>query len=136
MPDHNLGTLSAVVAALLDAAVSPTGRSVVGAHDEQYELGDGGDDGLIVLDLRGGDARLLPTSQRTPVFCGYTRVDFEPSVVTDLATGAITPAEAVEEGRILLRSRLYGGGQFLRLLRVAQLGGHFGGHDRSVLPVI
>ncbi|HEY4211658.1 MAG TPA: hypothetical protein VGM84_09280 [Steroidobacteraceae bacterium] len=118
IPEH--GELASVVAALCAASATEDGRRTVAAHDEQYELGVGGDDGLLILEMRQGQMIVLPVSERAPEFCRYTRVDFLGTAISDIASQSLTPTEAVEEGRILLRSRLYGGGQFLRLLRLSQ----------------
>jgi hypothetical protein len=110
---------------LLQAAESRAGAGVVAAHDEDYELFLRGDDTSLVLSMRGG--RIYIVAVATPGFCSYTRATLDAGVLPEIAAGILTPTEAVEEGRILLQSRLYGGGQLLRLMRIAQLEGAFEG---------
>jgi hypothetical protein len=114
-----------LVDVLLEAAESRAGGVTVAAHDEDYELFLRGNDSSLVLSMRGGTARIV--SAANPGFCSYTRATIDADVVPEIAAGRLTPTEAVEEGRILLQSRLYGGGQLLRLMRIAQLEGAFGG---------
>jgi hypothetical protein len=123
-PSVTSGGLATIVGALTRAAGTEDGKPVVAAHDEDYEVTVLGE-AAVVVRMRGGDLELVDVSEGEPGFCSYTRVDFDPAAVRALAENAVTPTEATDSGAILMRSRLYGGGQFCQLLRIAQKQGLF-----------
>jgi hypothetical protein len=112
-------TLGQLIGAMAEAATTERGRQIVAGHDEDYELSVHGAPGVL-LRMRGGALTVTDVSEGKPAFCAYTRVEFEPQTVAAIAAGTMTPAEAADSGGMLMRSRLYGGGQFMSLLRLAQ----------------
>jgi hypothetical protein len=112
-------TLGPLLSAMSAAAGTARGREIVGGHDEDYEVSVQGEPGILIR-MRGGDLSVHDVSEGEPAFCTYTRVEFEPQTISAIAAGATTPAEAANSGGMLMRSRLYGGGQFMTLLRLAQ----------------
>jgi hypothetical protein len=111
--------IAPVVAALQAAAATERGRDIVSGHDEDYEICVHGRPAVIVR-MRDGELSVVNVSEGKPAFCAYTRVEFDPGAVQAITAGTMTPAEAADNGGMLMRSRLYGGGQFMGLLRVAQ----------------
>jgi hypothetical protein len=112
-------TLGPLIEAMSAAAKTDRGGQIVAGHDEDYEVSVHGETGVIVR-MAGGALSVVDVSEGQPAFCAYTRVEFEPQTVEAIAAGTTTPAEAANSGGMLMRSRLYGGGQFMSLLRLAQ----------------
>jgi hypothetical protein len=112
-----------IVDGLLAAAKTEDGADVVGGHNEYYEFAVDGEKGAL-LHMIDGAIRFEPLGVEPPL-CGYTRVEMDPQTVASLRARAVTPARAMADGGIRMRSRLYGGGQFSRLLRIAQQIGAF-----------
>ena len=94
------------------------------AHDEDYELDVDGE-GPVVLRMRAGAIELVNVGDVVPAFASYTRVTITDAGFDALAGNELTPAQAADQGAMLVRSRLYGGGQFMGLLRLAQTTGAF-----------
>lgn len=111
--------LAPLVGGMVRAAETDIGRGIVAGHDEDYEVSAAGETGTIVR-MREGKLSLVDVSEGQPGFCAYTRVIFDPAAVPQIVEGTLTPAEAADNGGMLMRSRLYGGGQFMGLLRLAQ----------------
>lgn len=125
-PTDGKKLLSTIVGGLVRAATTDRGRSVVAGHDEDYEVSVGGE-GAALVRMRAGRLDVLDVAEGKPAFCAYTRVEFDPAAVPALLNGAVTPTDAADSGGMLMRSRLYGGGQFMGLLRIAQREGLLAG---------
>lgn len=113
------GALSSIVHALARAAETEAGQQIVAGHDEDYEVSIPSE-GSVIVRMRGGHLELVDVTEGEPAFCAYTRIEFDPAATPSIIAGSVTPAEAADSGTMLMRSRLYGGGQFMGLLRLAQ----------------
>ena len=104
--------------ALEEAAATPRGQRAVTGHDEHFELEiDGGQ--LIHVAVQGGTLAVSSgaSPRREPLH--FTRVQLGEATLRDILRGRISPVEAMEQGKLFLRTRLYGGALITILLRCA-----------------
>jgi hypothetical protein len=112
------GLIEDLRAALEEAARTPRGQKALHGHDEDFDLEIAGHDTVHVA-IAGGQMEVSegPSPRRQPLHYTLVQVD-EPTLRTILA-GRISPVEAMEAGRLFLRTRLYGGALITILLRAA-----------------
>lgn len=104
--------------ALAEASRAPRGQKAVAGHDEDFELEIGGY-GTLHVAITGGALAVEPgpSPRREPL--RFTRVELDEATLRAILGGAISPVEAMEQGRLFLRTRLYGGALITILLRAA-----------------
>jgi hypothetical protein len=105
-------------AALAAAVETPRGQKAVRGHDEDFDLEIVGR-GTVHLAFRGGhlDVAEGPSPRREALH--YTLVQLDEPTLRDILEGRTSPVEAMEEGKLFLRTRLYGGALATILLRAA-----------------
>jgi len=105
-------------AALEEASRTVRGQKAIHGHDEDFDLEIAGRGTFHVAIARGqmeiGEG---PSSRREPLH--YTLVQVDESTLRAILSGAISPVEAMEQGRLFLRTRIYGGALITILLRSA-----------------
>lgn len=104
--------------ALAAAAATPRGRLAAGGHDETYELEVDGR-ALAHVDLVAGSLALRAGPAPRHEALRFTRVQCDEATLRAILDGRLGPVEAMEAGRLFLRTRLYGGAQITILLRAA-----------------
>jgi hypothetical protein len=104
--------------ALDEASRTPRGRRAVTGHNEDFELDISGH-GTVHVAIAGGRLTVQPgpSPRREPL--RFTRVELDEGTLRAILGGAISPVEAMEQGKLFLRTRLYGGGLITILLRAA-----------------
>ncbi len=104
--------------ALEAAARTQQGERVLAGHDEDFEIAVGGR-ATVHVAIAGGrmTVGLGPSPRRTPL--QFTRVEVDEDTLREILCGRVSPVEAMEQGRLFLRTRLYGGALITILLRVA-----------------
>jgi ABC-type nitrate/sulfonate/bicarbonate transport system substrate-binding protein len=103
---------------LEEASRTKRGRLVLEGHDEDFQIELEGSTPIHV-EIRGGAlaVRAGPSPRQEPLH--FTRVQLDAASLDALLTGRMTPVEAMEAGKLFLRTRLYGGAQITILLRAA-----------------
>jgi hypothetical protein len=105
-------------AAIEAASRTQQGQRAVNGHDEFYEfLVEGRAPCHFEIAAGGIEFGEGPAPRREPL--RYTRLELSESTLRAILSGDLSPVEAMENGRLLLRTRLYGGGQMTMLLRSA-----------------
>jgi hypothetical protein len=104
-------------AALNAASDTPRGQRAINGHDEDFELEVGKE--LIHLGIRGGKMTVNPGASPRHEPLHFSRLQMDEATLRDIIDGRISPVEAMEEGRLFLRTRLYGGALATILLRSA-----------------
>lgn len=104
--------------ALRAASGTPRGQRAVAGHDEHYEFDIEGRAPLHVA-IAGGTLSFGegPAPKREPL--RFTRLELTERTLRAILGGDLSPVEAMERGELLMRTRLYGGGQMTILLRAA-----------------
>jgi hypothetical protein len=109
----------AELSAALQAASSTTlGQKALNGHAEDFQLEIAGHEPIHVevaegrLSLAGG-----PSPRREPMH--FTRVQLDEPTLRSILDGRLSPVEAMSQGKLLLRTRLYGGALITILLRAA-----------------
>ena len=104
--------------ALEPASKTARGERAVKGHDEYYEFLVK-DRAPFHFEIAGGRLRFGagPAPQREPL--RYTRLELAEDTLRAIMNGEVSPVEAMGRGELLLRTRLYGGGQMTMLLRAA-----------------
>ena len=103
----------------LDAAArTPLGQKALHGHDEDFDLEVAGA-GTFHIAFRGGRLEIAggPSPRREALRCSLLQID-EPTL-RDVLAGRTSPVEAMEAGKLFLRTRLYGGALLTILLRAA-----------------
>jgi hypothetical protein len=104
--------------ALEEASRTPRGQLVLAGHNEDFQVEIAGHEPIHV---EIADKRLAvrpgPSSRQEPLH--FTRIQIDETTLRSILEGNLTPVEAMEEGKLFLRTRLYGGAQFTILLRSA-----------------
>lgn len=110
--------LSVLTAALETAGRTERGQLALNGHDEDFQIEIDGH-APIHVEIRGGKlaVRAGPSQRQEPLH--FTRVQCDVATLRSILGGLITPVEAMERGKLFLRTRLYGGAQFTILLRAA-----------------
>jgi NitT/TauT family transport system substrate-binding protein len=111
--------LAATLRSTLDeASRTERGRSAIAGHDEDFQIEVPGHPPIHV-EIAGGKLaiRAGASPRREPLH--FTRVQIDDSTLRSILTGTLSPVEAMEQGKLFLRTRLYGGAQITILLRAA-----------------
>jgi len=105
-------------AALEEASGTPRGKLAVEGHDEDFQVEIEGQEPIHV-EFAGGKlaVRPGPSPRQEPIH--FTIVQMNEETLRSILTGSISPVEAMEQGRLFLRTRLYGGALLTILLRCA-----------------
>ena len=105
-------------ATLDEASRTPRGQLVLAGHNEDFQVEITGHEPIHV---EIADKRLAvrpgPSSRQDPL--RFTRIQIDEATLRSILGGKLTPVEAMEQGKLFLRTRLYGGAQFTILLRAA-----------------
>ena len=114
-----MGEIARKLSAAIEAASrTPRGERAVKGHDETYEFLIN-DSAHCHFEIAGGQLKFgeSPAARREPL--RYTRLELSEETLRAILNGDVSPVEAMEQGKLLLRTRLYGGGQMTMLLRAA-----------------
>ena len=105
-------------AALRAAGGTARGQRALAGHDEHYEFDIEGRAPLYVA-ISGGALSFGegPSPKREPL--RFSRLELAEGTLRAILGGDVSPVEAMERGELLMRTRLYGGGQMTILLRAA-----------------
>jgi hypothetical protein len=105
-------------AALEEASRTPRGKLAVEGHDEDFQVEIEGQEPIHV-EFAGGKmaVRQGPSPRQDPIH--FTIVQMDEGTLRAILGGSISPVEAMEQGRLFLRTRLYGGALLTILLRCA-----------------
>jgi len=103
--------------ALEAGAKTPRGARAVAGHDEDFELEVGKE--VFHVGFQGGQLSINQgkSPRREPLH--FSRVQTDEATLRRILDGQISPVEAMEEGKLFLRTRLYGGALLTILLRSA-----------------
>jgi NitT/TauT family transport system substrate-binding protein len=119
------GTMAAVqdVLAVLTDALEKAGRTkrgqlAVRGHDEDFQLEIDGQ-APIHVEIRGGRLAVRAGASPRQEPLHFSRVQLNRDTLNAILSGKLSPVEAMEEGKLFLRSRLYGGALITILLRAA-----------------
>ncbi|MGH7848173.1 MAG: ABC transporter substrate-binding protein [Candidatus Binatia bacterium] len=105
-------------AALEDASRTARGQLVLAGHNEDFQIEVTGHEPIHVeiadkrLTVRAG-----PSPRQEPL--RFTRIQIDEASLRSILAGNLSPVEAMERGKLFLRTRLYGGAQLTILLRAA-----------------
>jgi hypothetical protein len=104
--------------ALEAAAKTPRGRRAVEGHDEDFEIEVAGH-APIHLEIKGGRMTVNkgPSPRQEPLH--FTRLQLDETTLHAILEGRMSPVDAMEAGKLFLRTRLYGGALGTILLRSA-----------------
>ncbi len=104
--------------AVEEARRTARGERAVKGHDEYYEFLVEGCTPFH-FEIAGGRLKFGdgPAPRREPL--RYTRLELAEGTLRAILNGDLSPVGAMERGELLLRTRLYGGGQMIMLLRAA-----------------
>lgn len=110
--------LDTLRAALDEAGRTARGQRALTGHDEDFQL-DITEHEPIYVGISGGalQVRSGPSPRREAL--RFTRVQLDEATLLAILDGVISPVEAMEQGRLFLRTRLYGGALLTILLRAA-----------------
>ncbi len=103
---------------LLEASRTPLGQKAVNSHAEDFDVEVAGR-GAIHVTFTGraveiGDG---PSPRQEPLH--YSLVQLDPATLEAILGGRLSPVDAMETGKLFLRTRLYGGALITILLRAA-----------------
>jgi hypothetical protein len=102
--------------ALSAASQTARGQKAVKGHDEDFDLEVSGYGTFHVAISRGSLEISRGASPRQEAL-HYTLVQVDEATLRGILGGEISPVAAMEEGKLFLRTRLYGGGLITILLR-------------------
>ena len=105
-------------AALEAAAKTPRGNRAVNGHDEDFEIEVAGND-PIHLEIAGGKMSVNKGPSPRQEALHFTRLELDETTLYDILGGRTSPVDAMEAGKLYLRTRLYGGALVTILLRSA-----------------
>jgi ABC-type nitrate/sulfonate/bicarbonate transport system substrate-binding protein len=111
-------TVSVLTQALETASRTKRGQLAISGHDEDFQLEIEGETPIHV-EIRGGQLAVHsgPSPRQEPLH--FTRVQFNRETLSSILEGRMSPVEAMEQGKLFLRTRLYGGALITILLRAA-----------------
>ena len=104
--------------ALEEASRTPKGQLVLAGHDEDFQVEIGGNEPIHV-EFAQGKMSVRPGSSPRQEPLHFTIVQMDEPTLRAILAGALSPVEAMEQGKLFLRTRLYGGALLTILLRVA-----------------
>jgi hypothetical protein len=111
-------SLDELRAALEPAARTPLGQKALRGHDEDFDLEIGGS-GTFHLSFAGGALEIAQGASPTRQALRYSLVQVDESTLRAIFAGRLSPVEAMEDGKLFLRTRLYGGALLTILFRAA-----------------
>lgn len=100
------------------AAKTPRGSRAVSGHDEDFEIEIAGH-APIHLEIAGGKMSVNQGPSPRQVALHFTRLELDEATLYDILGGKTSPVDAMEAGKLYLRTRLYGGALVTILLRSA-----------------
>lgn len=100
------------------AAATPRGQKALHGHDEDFDLEVTGVE-TFHLAFSGGRLRISEGSSPRQQALHYSLVQLDEATLRDILAGRVSPVEAMEAGKLFLRTRLYGGALVTILLRAA-----------------
>ena len=105
-------------AALEAAAKTRRGAKAVAGHDEDFEVEVKGQPPIHV-GFAGGKMIVNkgPSPRQEPLH--FTRIEIDEASLRSILAGKISPVDAMEAGKLFVRTRLYGGALITILLRSA-----------------
>jgi len=100
------------------AGQTKRGQLALHGHDEDFQLEIDGQ-APIHVEIRGGKlaVRAGPSPRQEPLH--FTRVQIDGATLQAIVGGQLSPVAAMEQGKLYLRTRLYGGALITILLRAA-----------------
>jgi len=104
--------------ALEEASGTKRGQLALAGHDEDFQVEVAGH-APIHVEFRGGKLAVRPGPSPRQEPLHYTRVGIDESTLSAILAGTLSPVEAMEQGKLFLRTRLYGGALITILLRSA-----------------
>ncbi len=104
--------------ALESAGQTKRGQLALNGHDEDFQVEIDGQ-APIHVEIRGGKlaVRAGPSPRQEPL--RFTRVQLDGATLQAIVGGQLSPVAAMEQGKLYLRTRLYGGALITILLRAA-----------------
>ena len=104
--------------ALEVASRTKRGQLALAGHDEDFQVEIAGH-APIHVEFRGGKLAVRPGPSPRQEPLHYTRVGVDEPTLSAILAGTLSPVEAMEQGKLFLRTRLYGGALITILLRSA-----------------
>jgi len=104
--------------ALESASRTKLGQLAVTGHDEDFQVEIDGH-APIHVEIRGGKLAVRAGASPRQEPLHFTRVQLDADTLAAILAGNISPVEAMEQGKLFLRTRLYGGALLTILLRAA-----------------
>jgi ABC-type nitrate/sulfonate/bicarbonate transport system substrate-binding protein len=105
-------------AALDEASRTKRGQLVLAGHDEDFQL-EIPAHAPIHVEFRSGQLAVHPGPSPRQEPLHFTRVGIDEPTLSSILAGTLSPVEAMEQGKLFLRTRLYGGALITILLRSA-----------------
>ena len=104
--------------ALESAGQTKRGQLALNGHDEDFQIEIDGQ-APIHVEIRAGKlaVRAGPSPRQEPLH--FTRVQLDGATLQAIVAGQLSPVAAMEQGKLYLRTRLYGGALITILLRAA-----------------
>jgi ABC-type nitrate/sulfonate/bicarbonate transport system substrate-binding protein len=119
-PAAGLGgnVLDTLQGALESAGQTKRGQLALNGHDEDFQIEIDGQ-APIHVEIRGGNlaVRAGPSPRQEPL--RFTRVQLDGATLEAIIGGRLSPVAAMEQGKLYLRTRLYGGALITILLRAS-----------------
>jgi hypothetical protein len=104
--------------ALAGASQTPRGQRALAGHDEDFQVEVKGHEPIHVgIAGRQLTVNAGPSPRQEPM--RFTRVQLEEDTLRAILAGRTSPLDAMEQGKLFLRTRLYGGALITILLRAA-----------------
>lgn|GEM_PF-3088295 len=103
--------------ALEVAAATRRGQLALRGHDEDFQIEVDGQPFHLAIERGGFVLSPGASPRRQPM--RFTRVQVDAPTLHAILAGDVSPVEAMEQGKLFLRTRLYGGALFTMLLRAA-----------------
>lgn len=104
--------------ALERASRTKRGQLAIAGHDEDFQLEIDGQ-APIHVEIRGGRLAVRAGASPRQEPLHFTRVQLNGETLNAILSGKVSPVDAMEQGNLFLRTRLYGGALITILLRSA-----------------
>lgn len=115
---NNLDLLETLRTALGEASQTKRGRLALAGHDEDFQVEIEGQ-APIHVEIRAGKLAVNAGASPRQEPLHITRLQLNGVTLRAIINGALSPVEAMEQGKLFLRTRLYGGALITILLRAA-----------------
>ncbi len=102
--------------ALEEASRTPCGQLILQGHDEDFQIEIEGYEPIHV-EFAGGKMAVRPGPPPRQEPLHFTIVQMNEQTLRAMLDGVMSPVEAMEQGLLFLRTRLYGGALLTILLR-------------------